>query len=100
MQVKDYCDDPLNFHGMVKARVANEMLKGFAVLAANTSEYKLSMLAIHGDADKITSFQASSSTSLSRDKSETCPPVLQMRLLAASNGTCVTWHVEFFSTYW
>lgn len=84
MQVKDYCDDPLNFHGMVKARVANELLKGFAVLAANTSEYKLSMLAIHGDADKITSFQASLPYLSGRDTNNSHPPEVQMRFLAAS----------------
>jgi Serine aminopeptidase, S33 len=58
-QVKNYLEDPLNFIGMVKARVASELLKGFALLANSTSKYTLPILALHGDADKITSFRAS-----------------------------------------
>eukprot|EP00884_Botryococcus_braunii_P017682 jgi/Botrbrau1/4598/Bobra.60_2s0083.1 len=56
--VKEYVEDPLNHVGMVKSRVAHEMLKGFGILAANASQYNMPMLALHGDADKITSFQA------------------------------------------
>jgi alpha-beta hydrolase superfamily lysophospholipase len=58
LQVKEYVEDPLNHVGMVKGRVAHEMLKSFTILAANASHYTMPMLVIHGDADKITSFQA------------------------------------------
>lgn len=56
MQVQHFADDPLNFVGDVRARTANEILKGFRDVQHKEGALALPILAIHGTADKITSY--------------------------------------------
>ncbi len=57
-QVADFAADPLNFVGNVRAKTANELLKGFREVQARQGELALPLLALHGTADHITSFPA------------------------------------------
>ena len=54
MQVQHFAQDPLNFVGDVRARTANELLKGFRDVQHKEKLLKLPILAMHGTADKIT----------------------------------------------
>ena len=54
MQVQHFAQDPLNFVGDVRARTANELLKGFRDIQRKEKLLKLPILAMHGTADKIT----------------------------------------------
>jgi len=56
--VADFAADPLNFVGNVRAKTANELLKGFREVQARQGELALPLLALHGTADHITSFPA------------------------------------------
>ncbi len=58
-QVKHFAEDPLNFVGDLRARTANEILKGFRDVQRKEALLKIPILAIHGTADKITSYTAS-----------------------------------------
>lgn len=54
-QVREFVADPLCFVGNVRARTANEFLKGFRDVQRREAELVLPILAMHGTADKITS---------------------------------------------
>ncbi|CAL8470596.1 g10138 [Coccomyxa elongata] len=56
--VKHFAEDPLNFVGDVRARTANEILKGFRDVQRKEALLRVPILAIHGTADKITSYTA------------------------------------------
>jgi hypothetical protein len=56
VQVRHFAEDPLNFVGDVRARTANEILKGFRDVQRKEALLTLPILAIHGTADKITSY--------------------------------------------
>ncbi len=58
LQVEHFAQDPLNFVGDVRARTANEILKGFRDVQRKEKLLRLPILAIHGTADKITSYTA------------------------------------------
>ena len=57
-QVADFAADPLNFVGNVRAKTANEILKGFREVQRRQTELRLPLLALHGTADHITSYPA------------------------------------------
>ena len=59
MQVEDYLNDKLNFPGPVRARTANEIMKGFRALGRRHSELVLPILAVHGTRDHCTSLPVS-----------------------------------------
>ena len=48
-------NDKLNFVGPVRARTANEILKGFRSLEQWQSQIRLPILAVHGTKDRCTS---------------------------------------------
>lgn len=54
-QVRAFVADPLCFVGNVRARTANEFLKGFRDVQRKEAQLALPILAMHGTADKITS---------------------------------------------
>lgn len=54
--MQHFAEDPLNFVGDVRARTANEILKGFRDVQRKEPLLKVPILAIHGTADKITSY--------------------------------------------
>ncbi|CAK0782822.1 hypothetical protein CVIRNUC_006017 [Coccomyxa viridis] len=56
--VAHFAQDPLNFVGDLRARTANEILKGFKDVQHKEKQLRLPILAIHGTADKITSITA------------------------------------------
>ena len=56
MQVADFAADPLNFVGNVRAKTANELLKGFREVQQRQTELQLPLLALHGTQDHITSY--------------------------------------------
>ena len=56
--VKAYKEDPLIAHGNVKCRMGNETLHGFKELQRRYGEIKVPLLALHGTADKCTSYPA------------------------------------------
>ncbi|CAL5220245.1 g2225 [Coccomyxa viridis] len=56
--VQHFAQDPLNFVGDLRARTANEILKGFRDIQKKEKLLRLPILAIHGTADKITSYTA------------------------------------------
>lgn len=56
--VEDYVNDKLNFVGPVRARTANEILKGFRSLDRSQSQLALPILAVHGTSDRCTSLPA------------------------------------------
>ena len=58
LQVAHFAQDPLNFVGDLRARTANEILKGFKDVQHKEKQLRLPILAIHGTADKITSITA------------------------------------------
>lgn len=55
-QVADFAADPLNFVGNVRAKTANELLKGFREVQQRQTELALPLLALHGTQDHITSY--------------------------------------------
>lgn len=55
VQVRAFVADPLCFVGNVRARTANEFLKGFRDVQRKEAQLVLPILAMHGTADKITS---------------------------------------------
>lgn len=61
MQVEDYVSDKLNFVGPIRARTANEIMKGFHALGRRQSELALPILAVHGTRDHCTSLPVSGS---------------------------------------
>ena len=52
----EFAADPLNFVGNVRAKTANELLKGFREVQQRQAELKLPLLALHGTQDHITSY--------------------------------------------
>ena len=52
----DFAADPLNFVGNVRAKTANELLKGFREVQQRQTELTLPLLALHGTQDHITSY--------------------------------------------
>ena len=56
--VAAYRRDPLNFVGNVRARTANELLRGFRAVAPLAPKLSVPALVIFGDADKIASLPA------------------------------------------
>lgn len=56
--VKDYLNDPLNFIGPVRARTANELMKGFRKVQSHQQELTVPILAVHGTQDRCTSLTA------------------------------------------
>lgn len=56
--VKEYQEDPMIFHGNVRARTANEILKGMKRMAQDESKITVPIFAVHGNADKTTSLEA------------------------------------------
>ncbi|XP_078399244.1 monoglyceride lipase-like isoform X1 [Cetorhinus maximus] len=52
-EVKDYIDDPLNYHGPVRVRFANVLLKAVSSLDKVLPTITTRMLLLHGDADKL-----------------------------------------------
>lgn len=64
LQVEDYVNDKLNFVGPVRARTANEILKGFRAFGRRHSELMLPILAVHGTNDHCTSLPVSVSVLL------------------------------------
>ena len=57
-QVADFAADPLNFVGNVRAKTANELLKGFREVQQRQAELAVPLLALHGTDDHITSYPA------------------------------------------
>ncbi|KAK9826121.1 hypothetical protein WJX81_005243 [Elliptochloris bilobata] len=56
--VADFAADPLNFVGNVRAKTANELLKGFREVQQRQAELRVPLLALHGTHDHITSYPA------------------------------------------
>ena len=56
--VEAYRKDPLNFVGNVRARTANELLRGFRAVAPLAPKLAVPALVLFGDADKIASLPA------------------------------------------
>ena len=56
--VAAYRSDPLNFVGNVRARTANELLRGFRAVAPLAGRLSVPALVVFGDADKIASLPA------------------------------------------
>ncbi|XP_041047082.1 monoglyceride lipase-like isoform X2 [Carcharodon carcharias] len=52
-EVKDYIDDTLNYHGPVRVRFANVLLKAVSSLDKVLPTITTRMLLLHGDADKL-----------------------------------------------
>ncbi|GLC39425.1 hypothetical protein PLESTB_001347700 [Pleodorina starrii] len=57
--VAEYMADPLNTVGPVRARTANEMLRGFGEMRRHARELRLPVYVCHGTRDAITSASAS-----------------------------------------
>ncbi|EFJ43481.1 hypothetical protein VOLCADRAFT_45539, partial [Volvox carteri f. nagariensis] len=57
--VAEYVNDPLNTVGPVRARTANELLRGFAEVCCRAPELRLPVYVCHGTRDAITSAAAS-----------------------------------------
>ena len=55
-QVNRFADDPLNFVGNVRALTANEIMRGFRDIQRKEAQLTVPVLAMHGTADKITSY--------------------------------------------
>ncbi|KAG2496090.1 hypothetical protein HYH03_005693 [Edaphochlamys debaryana] len=55
---KAYLEDPIVYHGNVRAVSANELLKGFRGLVAHRGAFKLPILGVHGTSDRCTSLPA------------------------------------------
>eukprot|EP00877_Chromochloris_zofingiensis_P002614 jgi/Chrzof1/12353/Cz06g31170.t1 len=56
--LQNFLSDSLIFHGNVRARTANELLKGFKALRGQEKQLTLPILAVHGDTDRTTSLAA------------------------------------------
>lgn len=56
--VEAYRKDPLNFVGNVRARTANELLRGFRAVAPLAGRLSVPALVVFGDADRIASLPA------------------------------------------
>ena len=56
--VAAYRSDPLNFVGNVRARTANELLRGFRAVAPLAGRLSVPALVVFGDADRIASLPA------------------------------------------
>lgn len=65
-QVNRFADDVLNFVGNVRARTANEIMRGFRDVQRKEAALTLPILAMHGTADKITSYTVRGPAQLSR----------------------------------
>ncbi|GIL44020.1 hypothetical protein Vafri_1598 [Volvox africanus] len=57
--VAEYVSDPLNTVGPVRARTANELLRGFAEIRRRALELRLPVYVCHGTSDAVTSAAAS-----------------------------------------
>ncbi|GIL87499.1 hypothetical protein Vretimale_1615 [Volvox reticuliferus] len=57
--VAEYVSDPLNTVGPVRARTANEVLRGFAEIRRRAPELRLPVYVCHGTCDAVTSAAAS-----------------------------------------
>ena len=67
----DFAADPLNFVGNVRAKTANELLKGFREVQQRQTELTLPLLALHGTQDHITSYPVRPAcTVLGRDRTQ------------------------------
>jgi lysophospholipase len=51
--VKDYDDDPLNYHGKLPARTVAELSKAIDGFPEAVTKFKLPMLVMHGTADRL-----------------------------------------------
>ena len=53
--ISDFTQDPLNFHGVMRARTAVELARGFVAIRKARHNLKMPVYAHHGTADAITS---------------------------------------------
>lgn len=59
MQVQRYIDDPLIYHGALKARWGSEVLSAIKEIRQKVYEITLPMLIFHGRDDRLVPFSAS-----------------------------------------
>ena len=59
MQVQRYIDDPLIYHGALKARWGSEALSAIKEIRQKVHEVSLPMLIFHGCDDQLVPFSAS-----------------------------------------
>jgi len=52
-EVRKYEDDPLIYHGSTNARTGYAIIKAIKYVQANYAKFKLSVLVLHGSADKL-----------------------------------------------
>jgi hypothetical protein len=99
-QVNRFADDALNFVGNVRARTANEIMRGFRDVQRKEAQLTLPILAMHGTADKITSYTVSEGPAQHPNEAFVLAGLLKTCLARAAGSSAVTSCNSLIKRFW